>query len=53
MTVGSIMLKKDLSVPGWVVILGTKTLELNKIVHHQHAYTDYVALVFLGEWVSP
>ena len=42
-----------LSVPGQVVILGTKTQGQNKIVKHQHEYTEHVALILWGEWVFP
>ena len=42
-----------LSVPGQVVILGTKTQGQNKIVSHQYEYTEHVTLMLLNEWVSP
>ena len=29
-----------------------KTQEHNVTVYHQHEYTSYVALIFLGKWVS-
>ena len=42
-----------LSVPGGIIILGMKTQGQNETVYHQHEYTDYVALILLGEWVFP
>ena len=39
--------------PEQLVNLGTKTLGQKKNVIQQHEYTEHVALVLLGEWVSP
>ena len=42
-----------LSATEQLVNLGTKTLGQKKVVGQLHEYTEHVALVLLGEWVSP